>query len=141
MVNAAVVPSLMIAAITALQMIAQKRVAHKLSHQTIFVVSALFYFILTLFYIGYHSDMITSELKQVAVPVVLTLLVAAILGFITNLIYFSVIRHSEISLVSAITSVTPLFVAGIAVLILKETLTRSQFVGIAAIVGGIILLT
>jgi drug/metabolite transporter (DMT)-like permease len=141
MVNAAVVPSLLIAVITALQMIAQKHVAHKLSHQTIFVVSALVYLVLTLFYFGYHSNLIIREVREVVVPIGLVLVSAAVMGFITNLIYFNIIRHNEISLVSAITSVTPLFVAGIAVLILKETLTVSQMIGIVAIVVGTILLT
>ena len=72
---------------------------------------------------------------------VLAILFATIFGFLANIIYFSVIRHGEISLVTALTSTVPIFVAGLAVLILKESLGLKQIAGIAAIVGGTILLS
>ena len=141
MVNVVVIPALAVAALTALQVIIQKHTAKKLSHQMILVVSSLIYFVLTLLYIGWHKEHLSSEMRGLAVPIVLAILIATIFGFLANIIYFSVIRHGEISLVTALTSTVPIFVAGLAVLILKESLGLKQIAGIAAIVGGTILLS
>lgn len=141
MVNVVVIPALAVAVLTALQVIIQKHTAKKLSHQMILVVSSLIYFVLTLLYIGWHKEHLSSEMRGLAVPVVLAILFATIFGFLANIIYFSVIRHGEISLVTALTSTVPIFVAGLAVLILKESLGLKQIAGISAIVGGTILLS
>ena len=141
MVNVIVIPALAVAVLTALQVIIQKHTAQKLSHQMILVVSSLIYFVLTLLYIGWHKEHLSSEMRGLAVPVVLAILFATIFGFLANIIYFSVIRHGEISLVTALTSTVPIFVAGLAVLILKESLGLKQIAGISAIVGGTILLS
>lgn len=141
MVNVVVIPALAVAVLTALQVIIQKHTAKKLSHQMILVVSSLIYFVLTLLYIGWHKEHLSSEMRGLAVPVVLAILIATIFGFLANIIYFSVIRHGEISLVTALTSTVPIFVAGLAVLILKESLGLKQIAGISAIVGGTILLS
>lgn len=141
MVNVVVIPALAVAVLTALQVIIQKHTAKKLSHQMILVVSSLIYFVLTLLYIGWHKEHLSSEMRGLAVPIVLAILIATIFGFLANIIYFSVIRHGEISLVTALTSTVPIFVAGLAVLILKESLGLKQIAGISAIVGGTILLS
>jgi drug/metabolite transporter (DMT)-like permease len=141
MVNVIVIPALAVAVLTALQVIIQKHTAQKLSHQMILVVSSLIYFVLTLLYIGWHKEHLSSEMRGLAVPIVLAILIATIFGFLANIIYFSVIRHGEISLVTALTSTVPIFVAGLAVLILKESLGLKQIAGISAIVGGTILLS
>jgi drug/metabolite transporter (DMT)-like permease len=76
-----------------------------------------------------------------AVPVVLAILAATVFGFLANILYFSLIHHGEISVITALTSTVPIFVAGLAVLILKESVGLKQIAGIAAIVGGTILLS
>jgi len=141
MVNVIVIPALTVAVLTALQVIIQKHTAKKLSHQMILVISSLIYFVLTLLYIGWHKEHLSSEWRALAVPVVLAILFATIFGFLANMLYFNVIRHGEISLVTALTSTVPIFVAGLAVLILKESLGLKQIAGIGAIVGGTILLS
>ena len=141
MVNKVVGPALMVALLTALQMVAQKHVASDLSHQTAFVLGAAIYFVLTLFYIGWHKELIQKEIRGLVVPVVLVMLGATILGFLANIMYFSVVKHNQVSLVAAITATVPLFVAGLSVLILKEALDAKQIAGIAAIVGGTVLLS
>lgn len=141
MVNKVVGPALMVAVLTALQMVTQKHVATKLSHQTVFVLGAAIYFVLTLFYIGWHKELIQKEIRGLVVPVVLTMLVATILGFLANILYFAVVKHNQVSIVAAITSTVPLFVAGLSFLVLKEALDAKQIAGIASIVGGTILLS
>lgn len=141
MVSAVFVPALVIAVFTALQAIAQKHVAHKLSHQTAFVIAALGYFVLTLFYIGYHKEFLQKDLKNIVVPVILILLASVVLGFVANLIFFSILKHDQISVVSALTSTVPVFVAGFSFLILNESLSYKQIAGVASVVGGLVLLS
>jgi len=141
MVNVVVIPALTVAGLTALQVVVQKHVVKSLSHQMILVVSSVIYFVLTLLYIGWHSDHLSTEMRGLAVPVVLTILAATVFGFLANILYFSLIRHGEISLVTALTSTVPIFVAALAVLILKESVGPKQIAGIGAIVGGTILLS
>jgi drug/metabolite transporter (DMT)-like permease len=140
MVNAVVIPSLVIAALVGLQTVIQKHTAKRLSHQMIFVIGSLGYFILTLFYIGWHHEVLRPEMRQMAVPAVMTLVVGTILGFFANVIYMHIIHHGKISLISAITSTAPIFVVGLSILILKESIGMKQIAGIGAIVGGIFLL-
>jgi drug/metabolite transporter (DMT)-like permease len=141
MVNIVVIPALAVSALTALQVVIQKHAVKSLSHKMILVVSSVIYFTLTLLYIGWHSDHLSSELRGLAVPAVLAILAATVLGFLANMLYFGLIHHGEISTITALTSTVPVFVAGLAVLILKESLGPKQIAGIAAIVGGTILLS
>jgi drug/metabolite transporter (DMT)-like permease len=141
MVNAVVIPAIAVAILTALQSVMQKSVAMKLSHQTLAVLFSIGYFVLTLAYLGWHQELVLSEIRGLVVPVILALVAAIIVGFIANIMYFSILRHNEISLVSALTGTVPLFVAGLSFLILKEALSPKQIAGIAAIVGGTILLS
>jgi drug/metabolite transporter (DMT)-like permease len=141
MVNIVVIPALTVAALTALQVVIQKHAVKSLSHRMILVVSSAIYFALTLLYIGWHSEHLSTELRGLAVPVVLAILAATVFGFLANILYFSLIHHGEISVITALTSTVPIFVAALAVLILKESVGLKQIAGIGAIVGGTILLS
>jgi drug/metabolite transporter (DMT)-like permease len=141
MVNVIVIPALTVAALTALQVVIQKHAVKNLSHHMILVISSVIYFALTLLYIGWHSEHLSTELRGLAVPVVLAILAATVFGFLANILYFSLIHHGEISVITALTSTVPIFVAALAVLILKESIGLKQIAGIGAIVGGTILLS
>jgi len=141
MVNFVVIPALTVAALTALQVVIQKHAVKSLSHKMILVVSSAMYFVLTLLYIGWHSEHLSTELRGLAVPMVLAILAATIFGFLANVLYFSLIHHGEISVITALTSTVPIFVAALAILILKESVGLKQIAGIGAIVGGTILLS
>lgn len=75
-----------------------------------------------------------------AIPAILVLLAATIVGFVANVIYMSIISRGKISLISALTATAPIFVAGLSFLILKESIGMKQIAGIGAVVGGIFLL-
>lgn len=141
MVNALVIPALTVAVLTSLQIVAQKQAAKTLSHHTMVVLTAIGYFVLTMLYLGWHQELVLKEIRELVVPVILMLLGAIVIGFLGNVLYFSIIRHGQISVVSALTSTAPLFVAGLSFLILKEALSPKQIAGIAAIVGGTVLLS
>ena len=107
----------------------------------IFVVSAIVYSIMTMFYIAHHQDHLSAQIEKLAVPLVISLVFASVLGFMANMMYTGLIRHGQIAVVSAVTSTVPVFVSIIAFLVLGEALNPKQLAGIGAIVGGTILLS
>lgn len=141
MVNAVLIPALTVAVLTALQIAIQKHVVQKLSNHMVFVIGALVYSILTLVYIGWHGSHLQTQLETLSVPIVLILVGGSILGFLANVVYTSIIHHGDIAVVAALSSTAPIFVAGLAFLVLGESLNMKQLAGIGAIVGGTILLT
>jgi drug/metabolite transporter (DMT)-like permease len=64
-----------------------------------------------------------------------------IIAFLANLLYYKILKNNHVSLVTALTSTVPLFVALMAFMSLKETLTPKQIAGISAIVGGVFLIS
>jgi drug/metabolite transporter (DMT)-like permease len=141
MVNVVLIPALTVAVLTALQISIQKHVVTKMSNHMVFVIGALVYAILSLFYISWHGSHLQTQIENLSVPIVLILVAGSILGFLANMIYTSIIHHGDIAVVSALSSTAPIFVAGLAFLVLGETLNMKQLAGIGAIVGGTILLT
>jgi hypothetical protein len=141
MVSVVFIPALAVAVITAVQIAIQKHVVQKLSHHMIFVIGAIVYSIMTLFYIAHHQDHLSAQMEKLAVPLVIILIFASVLGFLANMMYTGLIRHGQIAVVSALTSTVPIFVAVIAFLVLGEALNPKQLAGIGAIVGGTILLS
>lgn len=141
MVSVVFIPALAVAVMTAVQIAIQKHVVQKLSHHMIFVIGALVYGIMTMFYIAHHQDHLSAQMEKLAVPLVIVLVFASILGFLANMMYTGLIRHGQIAVVSALTSTVPIFVSIIAFLVLGEALNPKQMAGIGAIVGGTILLS
>ena len=88
-----------------------------------------------------HREFLQKDLQNIVVPVVLVLLLSIVLGFFANILFFSILKHDQISVVSALTSTVPVFVAGFSFLVLRETLSYKQIAGIASVVGGLVLLS
>ena len=98
MVNVIVIPALTVAALTALQVVIQKHAVKNLSHHMILVISSVIYFALTLMYIGWHSEHLSTEMRSLAVPVVLAILAATVFGFLANILYFSPVSYTHLTL-------------------------------------------
>jgi drug/metabolite transporter (DMT)-like permease len=140
MLDPVIVPALFIALMSSLQVIAQKQVSKKLSHHTLIVLWAIGYFLLSLVYVTWHQDIVMKEVSEVSTPMLLLLLGTIVVGFITHIMYFYVVRRGKISVVTALTSTVPLFVAGLSFLIIRETLTLTQIAGMVSIVLGTVLI-
>ena len=141
MVNVIFIPALVVALLSSFEIIIKKHLVEKMSHKMMVVTGSLFYFIFCLGYIGWHRNELQSEIKALGVPIILTMIFATMFGFAANIIGLAIMRYGQISIVTALMSTVPLFVAALAVLVLNEALARRHIAGIGAIVGGIFLLS
>jgi drug/metabolite transporter (DMT)-like permease len=139
--NPVILYSLIIAFLWSLQSIAQKHALNTMSHPTVFSIFSVLYFVLVLVYIGYNKDLIHKDVKNLTSPLILLMMAGVIITFLANLLYYKILKHNGVSIVSALTSTVPLFVALMAFLSLKETLSPKQIAGIAAVVGGVFLIS
>jgi len=136
-----VLTSLLIAFIWALNSVAQKHAVNKMSYPTAMAVFAVMYFVVMLVYIGYHKELISKEIRDILPSAIFLMMAAVILNFIANVLYFRLIKANGISVVTALTSTMPIFVALLSFMILREKMTPKQFAGIAAVVGGVVLIS
>jgi drug/metabolite transporter (DMT)-like permease len=136
-----VLTSLIVAFIWALNSVAQKHAVNNMSHPTAMAVFAVMYFILMLFYIGHHKELISSEIKNIIPSAILLMMAAVILNFIANVLYFRLIKANGVSIVTALTSTMPIFVALLSFMVLRENVTPKHIAGIAAVVGGVVLIS
>jgi drug/metabolite transporter (DMT)-like permease len=139
--NPVILYSLIIAFLWSLQSIAQKHALNTISHPTVFSIFSVLYFVLVLLYIGYNKDLISKDVRNLTSPLILMMTAGVIIAFLANLLYYKILKNNHVSLVTALTSTVPLFVALMAFMSLKETLTPKQIAGISAIVGGVFLIS
>jgi len=141
MVSALVLPSLVVALLSALEIVIKKHLVKDLSHNMMVVIGAILYFTFSLIYMGFNRDKIQEEFKTVGLHIILFMIAATFFGFLANILYLNMMRSGQISLVTALTSTVPFFVTALAVLILNESIGPRHIAGIGAIVAGTFLLS
>lgn len=94
-----------------------------------------------IFFLGFNRHIIAKDLKNVTGSMILVVVAATILNFIGNFIYYKLLKHNGVSVISSLTSVVPLFVALLAYFAFGESLRLKQILGIAAITGGVVLIS
>jgi len=104
-------------------------------------IFAVMYFTLMLLYIGHHKELISSELRNMIPSAILLLFAAVVLNFIANVMYFRMIKNNGLSLITGLTAITPVFVALLSFMILREHLTPKHIAGIVAVVTGVVLIS
>ena len=141
MVDALFIPALAVALLSSFEIIIKKHLVEKMSHTMMVVMGSVVYFTFCLGYIGWHRDQLQTEIKALGVPIILTMIFATMFGFSANILGMAIMRHGQISIVTALMSTVPLFVAALAVLVLNEALGPRHIAGIGAIVGGVFMLS
>jgi len=136
-----VLTSLLVAFIWALNSVAQKHAVNNMSHPTAMAVFSVMYFTLMLLYIGHHKELISKEIRNIIPSAILLMMAAVILNFIANVLYFRLIKANGVSIVTALTSTMPIFVALLSFMVLRENVTPKHIAGIAAVVGGVVLIS
>ena len=113
-----------------------------ISDITFMCMSGIFYFLILIFYIMYNNKIITNDLKKMDANTYLWIFIAVFFGlFISNALYFYVLKRNEPSVVVAITFSCPLFTLLGAYFILNEKIHSYGLLGILSIVFGIILIS
>lgn len=133
--------SLLVAFLWAITSVAQKHATNNLSHPTAMAIFAVMYFTLMLLYIGHHKELISSELRNMIPSAILLLFAAVVLNFIANVLYFRMIKSNGLSLITGLTAVTPVFVALLSFMVLRENLSPKHIAGIVAVVTGVVLIS
>ena len=113
-----------------------------ISDITFMCMSGVIYFLILIFYIMYNNKIITNDLKKIDANTYLWIFIAVFFGlFISNALYFYVLKYNEPSIVVAITFSCPLFTLLGAYFILNEKIHSYGLLGILSIVFGIILIS
>jgi len=139
--NQLVLLSLVVAMLSATQILLMKRASKEFSEQTMVSLFALVYFVLMIGYMGVHRGIIMSEIESIAIPVILLVGGAAVISFISNLVYYYLLANHPAPIVTALISTVPIFLVLFSFLFLRETMTLKHIAGIVAVVGGVILIS
>ena len=119
-----------------------KYVMKDLSFQTVMFIEAFLICIATVFFGIYYYDHIVNDIHKLNMKTFGLLLLAGILcGFVTNFIYFSLIKNNDSYIVTALTYCSPFFTLFLAYYLLQEKITYSGFVGVVLIVFGVMFIS
>lgn len=133
--------ALFIAFLWGLSPVIHKNVLGTLSHHTTLVVSSAFYTVCTVVYAWYNWNHIAKDWRVLNAKLVGYIAFAAIVcGFLTNILYFMVLKRYESHIVSALIYSSPVFTLILAVLLLRERVSFYGFLGVAFITIGVLFL-
>ncbi|NBS67917.1 EamA family transporter [bacterium] len=136
-----VLTSLLVAFLWAVNSVAQKHATNNLSHPTAMAVFSVMYFTVMLLYIGHHKELISKELRNIIPSAILIMFAAVLLNFLANILYFKMLKTNGLSIVTALTSTMPIFVALLSFMVLRESLSAKHIAGIVAVVTGVVLIS
>lgn len=137
----AVLIALLISFLWGLSPVIHKTVLNNVTPHTAMVITSVFYTICTIVYALYFEQNIANDMKNINAKAVYFLAFTAIIcGFITNVLYFSILKKYDSYIISALIYSCPVFTLLIAYLFLKEKVSFTGFLGVAFITAGVILL-
>lgn len=105
------------------------------------VVSSAFYTACTVLYAIYYKKDIQRDMSTLDARAVWFLAFTSIVcAFITNVLYFRILKKYDSHIISALIYSCPVFTLILAYLILKERVTLNGFLGVVFITIGVVLL-
>jgi drug/metabolite transporter (DMT)-like permease len=139
--NKFIILAMVVAVLSATQVILMKHVTTIHSSEASFALFSLFYFFLTLMFIGKNRENVTGDVRTMAAPIILMILLAVILSFSGNYMYYKLMEKNDMTITTALVSTAPIFVAIYSYMILRQSMSLKNIAGIGAVVGGVILLS
>jgi drug/metabolite transporter (DMT)-like permease len=131
--------SLLIALFWGISPIAQKKLLNNMDTKFILISTGLFYSLFFIIYSMYNWTHFKYECTQVNNKTIIYLAVVAfMLSFIPNIIYFFLLKQHDSSIVSALVNSAPVFTVLVSFLILGEKIHKYELIGIFFIIIGII---
>ena len=107
-----------------------------------FVINSLFFTLAVICYTIYYWNDIKSNLQTTSVSDICFLgLISVVLSFIPNIIYFNLLNQYDSYVVNALVSTSPFFTLGMAYLILRESITKYDILGVILIITGVFFLS
>ena len=105
-------------------------------------LTGIAYSICILLYILYIKTQFLNDIKKINLFTLILIFISVFIGlFLSNILYFYLLKHNEPSVVIAITFSAPLFTLLGAYLILQEKMHIYGILGVLSIVLGIILIS
>jgi hypothetical protein len=139
--NSFTVLALFVALLAASQIIIMKHVTTRYSSETSFALFSMFYFVLSLLFMGRHKELINKEIRVMVVPVIMLILLAVVCSFTSNYLYYKLMERNDMTVTTALISVVPIFIAIYSLFILKQSMSMKHIAGVVAVVGGVVLLS
>jgi len=131
--------SLLIALFWGISPIAHKKLLNNMDTKFVLIASGLFYSLFFIFYSIYYWSYFKQEYKQVEYKYLLYLaLIAFMLSFIPNILYFFLLKEHDTSVVSALINSAPVFTVLVSFLLFGNKIHKYELVGIFFIIIGII---
>jgi drug/metabolite transporter (DMT)-like permease len=131
--------SLLIALFWGISPIAHKKLLNNMDTKFILISTGLFYSLFFIIYSMYNWTHFKYECTQVNNKTIIYLAVVAfMLSFIPNIIYFFLLKQHDSSIVSALVNSAPVFTVLVSFLILGEKIHKYELIGIFFIIIGII---
>lgn len=137
----ALILALFIAFLWGMSPIIHKVALHKISPPTALVISSIFYMSCVVVYAMIYKDTIIKDVHALDVRIMCMLAFTSIVcGFLSNIIYFGIIKKYESHIVSALIYACPIFTLIFASLFLRERISRFGVIGVVLITLGVICL-
>jgi len=132
--------SLILATVSALQIILLKNVSSKFSTPTLISMIGIIYILMTSIYVYVNRSTVKSELGNLDHSVYGILIAIAIAGAISVLIYNTLVSKYPAEHVSSMMAFTPLMVVILSFLFLEQQISSEQMIAIGMICVGAYLL-
>lgn len=137
-------PTLVVTLLWSITPIIQKYALNTgISHVTVMAISGAAYFTCLVWYIFYNSAIVIKDIASKKDTLTLFAAIAftgAVCGFLSNVVYFYLLKNNDAYVVTALVSTAPLATAVLAILFLGESVTLIHGLGVACIVLGCVLL-
>ena len=115
-----------------------KMMMNKVDTKLTFIINNLFFTLGVIGYTWYYWDQIKTDIKNISMRDTLAIGVIAILmSFIPNVIYYNLINDHDSYVVSALVNSAPIFTVGVSYLLLKENITKYGMLGVVLIIVGV----
>jgi len=119
-----------------------KMIMNKVDTKVTFIINNLFFTLGVIVYTIYNWDQIKSDIKLISMHDTMAIgVMAIVLSFIPNLIYYHLMNEHDSYIVSALVNSAPVFTVGLSYLLLKENITKYGMLGVVLIIVGVIFLS
>ena len=119
--------------------VAHKSILTHLSPITIMLFTAAIYTFLLIIYAAMNTKLIYKDIRNITNKDIIIIVFSAVIAtFMGNVLYFTILKNHESSIISALIYSSPIFTLIIAYIFLKERINTIGVFGILFIVLGVI---
>ena len=134
--------ALIISFLWGIQPVFYKHLLKKFDRITIMLFSSIIYFLCVTIFSIINKKKILSDIHKFTFNDIFILVGVSIFTiFVTNMIYYYILKNHKSSIISALIYSSPIFTLIISYLYLNERLDKNGFLGIISIIIGVILIS